>query len=339
VTECAVCTAKTPDTFLCSPHIGELRDNLRCLAQGPENCGGPTAGLLDNLADVVLKRTRLGSGGGHRKRGDEMPALFVPDVGKMVKDKTTGEDTDQPILSPQGRAAELLIAARNQLTTIVRDICETRGIAVMAAFGVVPADFIGPLQRCQKRAHGEWCPATSELAAWLAQYVHTIACDESAGQWWAEVDHLVRSIERLIDRPVKIELLGFCWTERDGTACDTALRAPEDAIEVRCRKCHTLRRCDIVRRNGQNDARRKLITWNQVLDTNRQQPDGWKVNERTLRDWRSTGVLKPQQYRRTDGTQGINRHSDADEPLYKWDDVERVRSKPRSERKRTRAGR
>jgi LSD1 subclass zinc finger protein len=314
---CQVCQGRA-ELFLCTQHTGELRANLTRLAQGPyipatkgrTASGGNwhierrTPGLLDNLADVVLKRTKLGSGGGHRKRGDEMPALYEPDTAK-------GKQT------AQGRADHLLAAACNSLSTIIRDLCESRG-------GQPKLDDPDPVQ----------------MATWLAEHAHTIACDESAGQWWAEIDSLVRRIERAIDRPVRFELLGVCFTQLgEGKTCDTALRAPEGAIEVRCPKCRTVRRCDIVRRNAQSDARRELITWQQVLDTNRLQAEGWRVHERTLRDWRSTGVLKPQQYRRADGTQGINRHSDADEPLYKWDDVERVRSKPRSERKRTRAGR
>ena len=83
------------------------------------------------------------------------------------------------------------------------------------------------------------------------------------------------------------------------------------------------------------------VPWDQVLDTNKQQPDGWKVNERTLRDWRSTGVLKIREYLRPNGTHGLNRNSEDDKPLYKWGDVERLRSQgvPRGHRKRMRSGR
>lgn len=334
MTECLVCTGKA-ELFICQQCISVLRANLTKLAQGPEVNGRNTNGLLDALADVVLKYTRMGSGGGHRKRGDELPALFIPDVGKMGKD-------NKPILSPQGWAAELLDDAHNKLTTIVRDICETRGVPIMVAFRVVPADFIGPLLPGQKRAVGEWNPTDAEQATWLAQHAHTIACYESAGQWWAQIDTLVRQIERAIDRPVRFELLGMCTTQLDeGEMCDTALRAPEDAIEVRCPKCRTVRRCDIVRRMSQNDARKALIPWSKVLETNKGQPDGWKVSDRTLRDWRSTGVLRPRQYLRPGGGHGYNPRSDDDEPLYAWSDIERLRSQgvPKGHRKRIRAGR
>lgn len=253
----------------------------------------------------------------------------MPDIDKM-KD-------GRPVQSPQGRAAALIIQARNSLTTIARDICESRGLDVMRAFRVVPDGFVGPLMPGWTRARGQWNPTTREVAIWLSGAVHAIACDESAGQWRSEVDSLVRQIHRVVDRPVKIELLGFCITQVDRGTCDTALRAPEDAIEVRCRKCRTTRRCDTVRMQGQSDARRALIPWEKVLETNNGQPEGWKVNERTLRDWKANGSLKPH-YMRPDGSHGLHRRSEADVVVYKWADIEQLRStRVKRDRKRTRA--
>lgn len=341
--QCQSCSATT-DLYICPRCVEELRAQLRSLAHGPEVNGRPTAGLLDNLADVVLKLTKLNANGGHRKKGDELPVPYLPDVGKMVKDKKTGEETDEPVLSPQGRASQLLTQARNTLGTQVRDLCEHRGIDVMRAFRVVPADMVGPLMPGWRRAPiSPWVVSMPEAADWLALHVHAMACDDSAGQWRAEIDVLVRAIKRTIDRPVRYELLGLCITQVDGSrTCDAALRAPEDAIEVRCPKCRTVRRCDTVRAQGQSDAKRTLITWEQVLETNKLQPDGWRVHERTLRDWRATGIIPIRGYLGPDGTNWIHRHSEDDQPLYKWGDVEQRRSQkriPRGERKRTRAGR
>jgi len=82
---CLVCQSRA-ELYLCNPHLTDLRANLVALAVGPEvNCH-PTPGLLDALADVVLKQTRLGTGGGHRKRGDELPAPFIPDEERLDKD-------------------------------------------------------------------------------------------------------------------------------------------------------------------------------------------------------------------------------------------------------------
>lgn len=310
-----------------------MRAQLQSLAYGPERNGHSGIGLLEALEDVELKRSKLSTGGGHRQKGDERPDPFIPDIDKM-KD-------GRPVPSPQGRAATLIVQARNTLTTIARDLCESRGIDQMRAFRVVPYDFAGPLMPGWRRSLSRsWNPSSAEVAQWLAGAVHAIACDESAGQWRAEIDVLVREIQRVIDRPVKIELMGFCVTQVGNGTCDTALRAPEDAIEVRCRKCRTTRRCDTVKAQGQSDARRALITWDQVLETNRQQPDGWRVPDRTLRHWRSEGSLQIREFMRPDGSHGSHRRSEADLPLYRWSDVEQLRTRVgKRERKRTRVAR
>lgn len=315
MSQCQSCTGPT-DLYLCQLCTQELKAQLTSLASGPyiPAVKGRTAsggnwhierrspGLLDALTDVVLKRTRLGGSGGHRKRGDERPDPFEP-------------DTDKGKQTAQGRADVLLMAARNHLSTIIRDMCESRG--------------------GQPRLNGG---EPAEMAEWLASNVHAIACDESAGQWRAEVDALVRAIVKAIDRPTKIELLGFCGTDLPTGPCGTQLRAIEDAIEVRCPKCRTVRRCDIVRRIAQSEARRELIPWSKVLEVNKKQPEGWRVNERTLRHWRSSGALKPF-YLRPGGRHAMHKLSDQDVPHYKWDDIEQLRSKaPRVGRKRTRAG-
>lgn len=328
---CQSCSA--PATlFLCSRCTQELRAQLQSLAYGPTVNGRNTAGLLDALHDVELKQTKLGNTGGHRKKGDEMPIPFLPDTGRMDKDH-------HPVLSPQGWASRLIVNARNILTTIARDICESRGIDVMRAFRVVPDGFVGPLMPGWSRARGQWDPTTAEVAIWLAGAVHAIACDESGGQWRGEVDSLVRQIQRAVDRPVKIELLGFCITQVEGGTCGTTLRAPEDAIEVRCRKCRTTRRCDTVRAQGQSDAHRALIPWAKVLETNKTQPEDRRVPDRKLRDWREVGLIKPRQYQYADGSHGNVRHEPDDVELFKWDDIVQLRSRKVAwgERKRARA--
>ena len=185
-------------------------------------------------------------------------------------------------------------------------------------------------------------PTTTDLALWLAQNVHTIACDESAGQWRSEVDMLVREIQRVVDRPVTIHLLGFCPTDIDGKVCGRPLRARDDQIEIYCPKCRTTRPSDRVRAITMSDARRRLLTWKQLLDANRKQPEGWRVNERTLRDWKSTGALQARGFLwpGNEGDWSKHRHSEDDLPLYAWSEVEELRSGgvPRGNRKRTRAG-
>ena len=324
---CQSCSAPAA-LAICSRCTEELKANLTSLYRGPEVNGRNTAGLIDALTDVVLKQTRMSEGNGHRQKGDERPDPFEPDTEK-------GKQT------AQGRAAILLISANNTLSTIVRDLCESRGIDVMRAFRVVPHGFVGPLMPGWSRAQRAWEPSMVEMVEWLVAAVHAIACDESAGQWYADIDRLVRSIERAVDRPVRYELLGMCATQLEGNKpCDTALMAREDAIEVRCPKCRTVRRCDIVRRMGQSEARKALITWPKLLETNRGQPDGWRVSERTLRDWKASGVLRVRGYLRPSGRHGIHKRNDDDVQLFAWVDVEQLRSQgvPKGHRKRAKAG-
>lgn len=312
--QCGSCTA--PATLaICNRCTEELKAQLHSLAHGPKINGHTTAGLLDACEDVVLRRTRLSTGGGHRKKGDEQPAPFSPDEGKMLTDKKTGElvideVTGKPIPIPsrQENAARLLTSARNTLSTTIRDLCETRGV------------------ECPE------IPDVGDMALWLAGNIHAIACDESAGRIRAEVDTLVRSIKTVVDKPIAIQRLGYCPTELDGQQCRTLLSAREDAIEVYCPKCRTTRSCDRMRAITAAEARRTYITWEQVLEANKEfgalEGRDRRVNERTLQNWRATGALKPRGYLRPSGRRGNHRRSDEDEPLYSWPDVEELRANP-----------
>ena len=298
--ECLGCTAPAA-LFICQRCQTELRAQLHSLAHGPKVNGHSTAGLLDACEDVVLRRPRLSTGGGHRKKGDEQPAPFAPDEERLDKD-------GRVIPSRQEKAARLLTSARNTLSTTIRDLCETRGV------------------ECPE------IPDVGDMALWLAGNIHAIACDESAGKVRAEVDSLVRSIKTVVDKPVAIQRLGYCPTELDGQQCRTLLSAREDAIEVYCPKCRTTRSCDRMRAITAAEARRTYITWEQVLEANKEfgalEGRDRRVNERTLQNWRATGALKPRGYLRPSGRRGNHRRSDEDEPLYSWPDVEELRANP-----------
>lgn len=298
--ECQHCTAPT-QLSLCPRCQTELKAQLHSLAHGPKVNGHTTAGLLDACEDVVLRRTRLSTGGGHRKKGDEQPAPFAPDEERLDKD-------GRVIPSRQEKAARLLTSARNTLSTTIRDLCETRGV------------------ECPE------IPDVGDMALWLAGNIHAIACDESAGKVRAEVDSLVRSIKTVVDKPIAIQRLGYCPTELDGQQCRTLLSAREDAIEVYCPKCHTTRSCDRMRAITAAEARRTYITWDQVLEANKEfgalEGRERRINERTLQNWRATGALKPRGYLRPSGRRGNHRRSEEDEPLYSWPDVEELRANP-----------
>jgi hypothetical protein len=97
------------------------------------------------------------------------------------------------------------------------------------------------------------------------------------------------------------------------------------------------------------------MTVDEILQHNRHVPEEYQINERTLRRWRKPGKkgepprLKNDGYLRPcscghsradhaqgcrkcsgcrgfDGREVINRHTEADEPLYRWAEVKRIRA-------------
>ncbi|MGB0973181.1 MAG: hypothetical protein ACPGVG_19835 [Mycobacterium sp.] len=295
---------------------------LQRLAQGPyvQAVGGRTKsggdwhierrtpGLLDALTDVVLKRTCTGGGSGHRKRGDELPAPYEPDTAR-------GRET------AQGRADRLLGAARNTLSTIVRDLCESRGGQARALHTAEPAD----------------------MAAWLATHVQSMARDESAGQWHSEIDSLVGQIERAVDRPEPDRFCGPCptYVEKNRNNCGRLLYARRRryigghlaaVTEVHCPACKTTHKIAtlVARLENRADVMRftsaEILTIMQIRDT--------PIPERTWRRWRKEGWVKVRGYKRPDnpdgtrGSVGLNRRSDDDEPVYRLAEVRKLRGGP-----------
>lgn len=296
---CQSCQGRA-SLFLCERCVEELRDNLTRLAQGPylpsgaegkTKSGGKwhierrSPGLLESLTDVVVGKTRIGSGGGgHRKRGDEIRGLYEP-------------DTEKGRPAPQRAAGLLLDAIRNGLSSTLRDLCESHGSELPP------------------------CNSTAQIALQLASHAHAIACDEGAGQTYAEVQSYIRQIEHAIDRPTGRKFLGGC------PACGRELFASEDAIEVTCRTCRQTHNCNRLQLLMMNDLETKKLTFDQIVKASLTQPEGYQIPERTLRHWRQHGKLKIRGYRRPDGTSwGDNKNSDDDVPLYLWPDVRKLRT-------------
>lgn len=313
--ECQSCSADS-ELWICPRCVEELRAALTSLAYGLPADGKRSSGLLDALADVRFKRTRMSGGGGHRKRGDELPAPFEPDTEK-------GKSTRQE------QARVLLKAAGNTLTTIVRDICETRGLDAMRAFMVVTVDFIGPLRPGWRHVPSDWRPTLTEIAQWLATHVQTLACDEAAGQRKSEIDALVRKIERVIDHPPTPRFCGPCthYVEHN-RHCGRLLYAKYEAIEITCSACKTVHNIERLTRNLELRADSLRFTSAEILtimNTLRT-----PIPERSWRRWRSEGRVKVRGYKRPDnadgtrGAMGLHRRSDDDEPLYRLAEVRRV---------------
>lgn len=311
---CQACSGRAT-LFLCSVCTNQLRDMLHALTTGPNTNGRPTSGLLEDLTDVALRRTKLGgASSGHRKRGDEQPGLYEPDTenGKRTK---------------QAEAAMALGAINTTLDSIV-DQLHPGGINTWLPVRTMPHGFIGPLLPRWRRLPANYRPTSTDMATWLTHHVGTIAHHENAGHWHATIHAHTRRIEYLTDRPARRIWLGPCptWDEQTRKACGTDLYAIEDAIETYCRTCHATHNCNRLKLLQQNDIERKLLTWEELLNANKWQPDDCRVPERTLRNWRNTGRLKPRGWQRPNGRHGGTQHSTDDQPLYRWSDVRRLRS-------------
>ena len=314
---CESCTAPS-DLYLCERCVTELRAALLSLATGPEVAGKPTDGLLDALNDVVTRQTCLGGGSGHRKRGDELPDPFEPDAADSTAEKEK--------LTRQGQASKLLRDARNTLTTIVRDVLETRGVEIRRAFKVVDRDMAGPLLPGWRRAGNDWRPTLPEIANWLAVHVHSLACDESAGQWKRDADVLVRKIEKVIDYPELPRQIGPCPTfDKKGERCNQELRARRDQARINCPKCGVNQDVKNVTRSYLERNRHRLFRLSQIERILDQIDE--PVSLRTLQRWHKRGDLKPRGYWRPDGNRGTMRRSDADTPGFWLEDARRIREK------------
>lgn len=285
---CQACSGRAT-LYLCPPCTNQLRDMLHALTTGPTTTSRPTSGLLEDLTDVALKRTRLGgSNSGHRKRGDEQPGLYEP-------------DTENNRRTKQGDAAMVLGQINTTLTQII--------------------DQLRPDVPTRTRTN-------TDMATWLTHHTAAIAQHEQAGHWHATIAGLTKRITHITDRPARRIWLGPCptWDDQTRKACGADLYAHEDAIEVYCRTCRGTHNCNRLKLLQQNDIERKLLTWDQVLNANKWQPDEYRVHERTLRHWRKTGKLTPKGWLRPNGRHGTTQHSTDDQPLYRWSDVRRLRA-------------
>ncbi|OBK04037.1 hypothetical protein A5637_13225 [Mycolicibacterium fortuitum] len=287
--QCQACTGRA-QLYLCPQCTNQLRALIAAFVAGPETNGRPTSGLIEDLTDVALRRTKLGSTGdhSHRKRGDEQPALYEP-------------DTENNRRTRQGDAAFVL----GQINTTLTAIIEAIHTGTITPRGT-----------------------STDMAIYLTHHVPAIANHEQAGHWHNTIAGLTKRITHITDRPARRVWLGPCptWDDTTRHACGTDLYAPEDAIEVHCRTCRATHNCNRLKLLQQNDIERQLLTWEQVLNANKWQPDEYRVQERTLRHWRKTGKLTPKGWLRPNGRHGGTQHTTNDQPLYRWSDVRRLRS-------------
>lgn len=307
--QCQSCSAPT-DLFICSRCCDTLRTTLADLP-----------GWLAALREAAIGQTRMGDSG----RGGTRREPFNGEDEIPVVDATKLQAQFLAVGRVNARASDRIDAVRNSLTTWVRHIAESREIAF------VRVGFIGPLLA----NHVRMAATTPALIAFLRMHVQAIACDEAAGECLYDLTNHVRAIERIVDRPIATRFLGNCptWHERTRRVCGTELRCREGVIQVTCPTCRQPHNTDRLQLLLMNDLERKDLTLDKILELMRTVvPVEFRVTDRTIRRWRNPGKngeapkLKPRGYRRADGRRVINRHSDDDEPLFRWSDITRLRS-------------
>jgi hypothetical protein len=136
----------------------------------------------------------------------------------------------------------------------------------------------------------------ARAAKWLATNVSAIAADESAGEFYGEIEHCIEEIERCINRPVPDRFLGPCpallsdnYGER---ICKVDLTAGPAEDHVQCPSCKTTHRVGELIDQRMRDADAMSFTLSElfrtILPINREY-----VPLRTLQHWVTRGRLVP----------------------------------------------
>lgn len=309
MSKCSACKGNA-QLFLCGRCVSKLRADLAELPW-----------WINRLIESVVGQVKLGDGGGRAVRtmhGDDelashietLPGCSCEDDCDCNADVARGKRQRAALVHAlalgrvNANASELHADVTNVLGTWIRHLCETRG------------------------AEAPELATTVRMARWLHANVSAIANDEAAGECVDELADIRKRIERIVNRPQPRKFLGKCptWVEESQAACGKELSAGADAIEVRCRECHTTHNCNRLQLLLVNDMEREKVTAGRVRALNRLLPPEYRIPERTLRRWIADEKLKPRGYVRPDGSRGVARHSEDDEPLYLWSDVRKMRA-------------
>lgn len=238
MTDCRHCHRNT-ELFLCTLCSKELGALL-----------GDLPWLLDELEVTVIRQDKLGTA-------------------------TVGKSSDNPSPVNVG-AMELSRNLRGQLGTIMRDLCEVRGVT--------------PPRKA-------W--SSSAIAEWLGANLTAIACSEDAGDIYDEIRTGTDAILAAINRNSRM-WCGPCTTvvahDPSGEAieCGVDVYADRDNLleMVRCPRCRLF--CDprqqllTTIKRGDLLPEAKLL---EILDSL-----GEKVSRVKLYDWIKAGSLRPRGY-------------------------------------------
>lgn len=208
MTKCRKCSQKC-DLFLCNDCIDQLEEHLNEIAW-----------LIGELEITLTGQDVLTTGSVGQSSEEPSPIRF----------------------DSQGNPNSIADQTRNAVTTWVRDLCETRGLA-FEPVRVVSLDFIGPLpDERWRRLPKRYQPTAADAAEWLAEHVHAIAADPGAARCFKEMADLRASALRMINRPDR-HFAGPCPTikaySRTGKAieCGKFLYGATDERSITCPAC------------------------------------------------------------------------------------------------------
>ena len=138
---------------------------------------------------------------------------------------------------------------------------------------------------------------TASIALFLAANVGAIACDEQAGDCYADIRAAVDAIDRMINRPIPPRYCGPCpaVVGDAGETCDTALLADRKATEVQCWSCHTLHDVDTIEQELWARVDEWLLSPSEI--TMVMDYFGEPVPPSTIRRWKMEGKLPIRGYR------------------------------------------
>ena len=306
MTECRRCGAKA-QLFLCPRCTTTLQRTLDDLPW-----------WLDRLTEAAVGQTRMSDNAGRKSAarrdldGETPLAACIepfPDPSETDLERARRQRQRAALahaLAAGGinaRASERLGQIADSLAYWVKELCDSRGVA-----------YTPPVKASERLT-----ALGTAHAAWMARHVGAIAASELAEDICGDVEGHLDDIVRIVNRPVPIRVFRCpTWITKPtgGQPCDTRLRTPADELEVHCKRCGITHNVHRLMLALMDDLSHQSFTVDELLAAMRKVPESYRVPERTLRRWRSSGKLAPSGWR-------------GETPEYAWADVQKLKTADR----------
>ena len=302
MTECRRCGGKA-QLFLCPRCTSSLQRTLTDLPW-----------WLNRLTEAAVGQTRMSDNAGRKSAarrdldGEQPLAACIepfPDGSETDLDRARRQRQRAALahaLAAGGinaRASELLGQIADSLAYWVKELCDSRSV-----------DYTPPVKASERLT-----ALGTAHAAWMARHVGAIAASELAEDICGDVEGHLDDIVRIVNRPVPIRVFR-CPTWISDAHCGTRLRTPADELEVHCKRCGITHNVHRLMLALMDDLSHQSFTVDELLAAMRKVPESYRVPERTLRRWRSTGKLAPSGWR-------------GETPEYAWADVQKLKTADR----------